>query len=398
MKSFYKFSLFMLLLTVAIFFLAITIDKKQSKFVRTPQLFTEQANISIGSNDILIQQTDSPQTLTDEEKKNIKIYETLSPAVVNITTYKTEYLHYFFDVYPQQREGQGSGVIFNKQGYIITNHHVVGNADRVTVALSQDEKAFEATLVGSDPANDLAILKIKDPPSDLTIIPLGSSTNLQVGQKVYAIGNPFGFSRTMTSGIISALGRPLKTEDGNIVEGAIQTDASINPGNSGGPLIDSSGKMIGITTMIVSPSGGSVGIGFAIPIDTIKDIIPELVEYGYVKRGWIDATFLPITPRIARSLNYSVDYGLMVMVTAKNGEAYNAGLRGGNERAIYGQSVIYIGGDIIVAVDKIKITDYSSLSQVLKNKKPNDTVEVEYYRGNKRFSTKVKLIEKNKFR
>jgi S1-C subfamily serine protease len=343
--------------TIIIFLLAVVIDKRRNKFMRTGPLFVEQ-NYNYYNSDIdsfFVQQRDTNQTLTEEERRNIKIYETLSPAVVNITTYKTEYLRYFFDIYPQQREGQGSGVIFNKQGYILTNHHVVGNADRVTVSLSQDEKDFEATLVGTDPANDLAILKIKDPPNDLTIIPLGTSNNLQVGQKVYAIGNPFGFNRTLTSGIISALGRPLKTENGNIIEGAIQTDASINPGNSGGPLIDSFGKLIGINTMIVSPSGGSVGIGFAIPIDTIKEIIPELVEYGYVKRGWIDATFLPITPRIARSLNYHIDYGLMIMVTAKNGEAYNAGLRGGNERAIYGQNVIYIGGDIIVAVDKIKI-------------------------------------------
>jgi len=387
----------MFFITIIIFILAVMIDKKHNKFTRAKPLFRQQIYNNDVSN-VFVQQKDTNQFLTEEEKINIKIYETLSPAVVNITTYKTEYLHYFFDVFPQQREGQGSGVIFNKQGYILTNHHVVGNADRVTIALSQDEKAFEATLVGTDPANDLAILKIKDPPRDLTTIPLGTSENLQVGQKVYAIGNPFGFNRTLTSGIISALGRPLKTEDGNIVEGAIQTDASINPGNSGGPLIDSSGKLIGINTMIVSPSGGSVGIGFAIPIDTIKELIPELVEYGYVKRGWIDATFLPITSRIAKSLNYYVDYGLMIMVTAKNGEAYNAGLRGGNERAIYGQSVIYIGGDIIVAVDKIKITDYSSLIQVLRNKKPNDVVEVEYYRGNKKYATKLKLIEKNKFK
>ncbi|HOV14309.1 MAG TPA: trypsin-like peptidase domain-containing protein [Spirochaetota bacterium] len=335
--------------------------------------------------------------LDEEEKNNIYIYETLSPAVVNITVYKTEYFSHFFDIYPQMSEGQGSGAIFDKSGLIITNYHVIGNADRLTVALTSEEKIYDADIVGIDAENDLAVLKLKNPPNDLTVIPLGQSNNLKVGQKVYAIGNPFGLDRTLTSGIISGLGRPIKSETGNVIEGAIQTDASINPGNSGGPLLDFSGNMIGINTMIISPSGGSVGLGFAIPIDTAKEVISDLVNYGYVKRGWIDATFLPITPRIARYLNYPINYGLMIMVVAKNGEAFKSGLRGGNEKAVYGNNIVYIGGDIIASVNGIKIADYSSLVQVLKNKKPGETVTVEYYRNNQKFTTKVKLIDKSLF-
>jgi S1-C subfamily serine protease len=335
--------------------------------------------------------------LDEEEKNTIDIYQVLNPAVVNITVYKTEYINYFFDMYPQQSEGEGSGAIIDANGYILTNYHVVGNADKVNVALSQNEKIYDAKIVGVDPENDLAVIKINNPPKNLTVIPIGTSTTLKVGQKVYAIGNPFGLDRTLTSGIISALGRPIKTEDDNVIESAIQTDASINPGNSGGPLIDSSGKMIGINSMIISPSGGSIGLGFAIPIDTAKEIIPELIKNGYVKRGWIDATFLQITPGIARSLNSSVDYGLMVMTVAQNGEAYKAGLKGGNEKAIYKNNVVYIGGDIIVSVNNIKISDYPTLIQVLKNKKPDEVVPIEYVRNGKKISSTIKLIDKRKF-
>ncbi len=335
--------------------------------------------------------------LDEEEKNNIYVYETLSPAVVNITVYKTEYFSSFFDAYPQRSEGQGSGAIFDKSGLVITNYHVVGNADKLTVALTSEDKVYDAEIIGSDPENDLAVLKIKNPPDDLVTINFGKSSNLKVGQKVYAIGNPFGLDRTLTSGIISGLGRPIKTENGNIIEGAIQTDASINPGNSGGPLLDSGGNMIGINTMIISPSGGSVGLGFAIPVDTARDVVSDLINFGYVKRGWIDAAFLPITPRIARYLNYPVSYGLMITTIAINGEAYKAGLRRGEEKAVYGNSIVYIGGDIIVSVDDVKINDYTSLMQVLKNRKPGEIVSVEYYRNNRKIKTKIKLIDKSLF-
>ncbi|MCG8570780.1 MAG: trypsin-like peptidase domain-containing protein [Spirochaetes bacterium] len=339
----------------------------------------------------------NPLQYDSEEKNTISIYEKYNSIVVNITTYKTEYMNYFFDVYPQTSEGQGSGFIINNQGHIITNYHVVGNADRLSVALSLGEESYDAKIVGTDLENDLAIIQLINPPSNLVIATFGDSDQIKIGQKVYAIGNPFGLDRTLTAGIVSSIGRTIKTESGNIIEGAIQTDASINPGNSGGPLLNSAGEIIGINTMIVSPSQGSVGLGFAIPINKVKETIPELLEYGYVKRGWIDASFLPMNSRIAKALNYPIDYGLMIMQVALRGEAAKAGLKGGNKKAIYGNRIIYIGGDIITAVDGVKITTYSTLVNTLKNRKPGEVVEVEYYRGKSKRKTSVKLIDKRMF-
>ncbi len=340
---------------------------------------------------------DTQKQLTSEEMQATEIYKRVSPSVVNITSYKTQYINYFFEIFPETSEGQGSGAIINEQGYIVTNYHVVGNADRLTVALSEGEDVYEAEIVGSDADNDLAIIKIKNPPKNLTVIEQGTSTGLLVGQRVFAIGNPFGLDRTMTSGIISAMGRPIKTDKGTVIDNAIQTDASVNPGNSGGPLLDSSGRMIGINTMIMSPSGGSVGIGFAIPIDKIRDITNEIIKYGYVKKGWIDATFLPMTSRIARSIGTKTDSGLMIMQVAQGGQAYKAGLRGGSERAIYRQQIVYIGGDIIVGIDGIKIATYSDFINVLKDKKPGESVKVKFVRNNREQETTVKLIDKRLF-
>ncbi|MBQ1998803.1 MAG: trypsin-like peptidase domain-containing protein [Spirochaetales bacterium] len=359
-----------------------------------------KANVSEKNIEIkdVLPVTTNQSSLTSDELKTIELYEKASPAVVYITSYKTEYVSYFFDVYPQTSEGQGSGVIIDsKNGYIVTNYHVVGNADRLTVTLNQEEADWEATIVGVDPENDLAVIKIKDPPATLTAIKMGTSENLRIGQSVYAIGNPFGFDHTLTSGIISALNRNIKSSNGVLMEGTIQTDASINPGNSGGPLLDSSGNLIGINTMIVSPSSGSVGIGFAIPVDKVKDVVPQLVEFGYVKRGWIDATFLPVNRRLSRALNLGTDTGLMVMQVAQNGEAYKGGLRGGNQKAMYGNRVVMIGGEVITAINDVKITDYNSLVNVLKNSKVGEIVKVTYMYKRRNYETNVKLIDKRLF-
>ncbi|HOJ63269.1 MAG TPA: trypsin-like peptidase domain-containing protein [Spirochaetota bacterium] len=391
MKIYKYFFTICIIIFLIFFIIAIFIQNRQ---FTTKQLLEEKKD----SDYIYIPVDTKKETkLFEDELRTIDIYKKISPSVVNITYYKTEYINYFFDIYPQQTEGQGSGAIIDKEGYIITNYHVVGGADKVIVALSKEENIYEAEIIGVDPENDLAVIKIKNPPKDLSPIPLGTSKDLQIGQSVYAIGNPFGLDRTLTSGIISALERPIKTQNGNVIEGAIQTDASINPGNSGGPLIDSSGNMIGINTMIISPSGGSIGLGFAIPVDIAKEVIPDLIKYGYVKRGWIDATFLPINQKIAKILGYSIDYGLMIMNVVRNGEAAKAGLRGGNERAIYGNNIIYIGGDIIIAINNTKIKEYSDLSKILKNKKPGDMVTVEYMRNNKIYTTQLKLIDKRDF-
>lgn len=365
-------------------------------------LNSENAKVNVSEKNIEIKDvlpvTANQSSLTSDELKTIELYEKASPAVVYITSYKTEYVSYFFDVYPQTSEGQGSGVIIDsKNGYIVTNYHVVGNADRLTVTLNQEEADWEAVIVGVDPENDLAVIKIKDPPATLTAIKMGASENLRIGQSVYAIGNPFGFDHTLTSGIISALNRNIKSSNGVLMEGTIQTDASINPGNSGGPLLDSSGNLIGINTMIVSPSSGSVGIGFAIPVDKVKDVVPQLVEFGYVKRGWIDATFLPVNRRLSRALNLGTDTGLMVMQVAQNGEAYKGGLRGGNQKAMYGNRVVMIGGEVITAINDVKITDYNSLVNVLKNSKVGEIVKVTYMYRRRNYETNVKLIDKRLF-
>ena len=365
-------------------------------------LNSENAKVNVSEKNIEIKDvlpvTANQSSLTSDELKTIELYEKASPAVVYITSYKTEYVSYFFDVYPQTSEGQGSGVIIDsKNGYIVTNYHVVGNADRLTVTLNQEEADWEAVIVGVDPENDLAVIKIKDPPATLTAIKMGASENLRIGQSVYAIGNPFGFDHTLTSGIISALNRNIKSSNGVLMEGTIQTDASINPGNSGGPLLDSSGNLIGINTMIVSPSSGSVGIGFAIPVDKVKDVVPQLVEFGYVKRGWIDATFLPVNRRLSRALNLGTDTGLMVMQVAQNGEAYKSGLRGGNQKAMYGNRVVMIGGEVITAINDVKITDYNSLVNVLKNSKVGEIVKVTYMYRRRNYETNVKLIDKRLF-
>lgn len=336
--------------------------------------------------------------LTEAEEKTIALYEAASPSVVYITSYKTEYVSYFFDVYPQTSEGQGSGVVIDaKNGYVVTNYHVVGDADRLSVTLTQEEEDHDAKIVGVDPENDLAVIKINHPPKNLTSIQIGRSDNLRIGQTVYAIGNPFGFDRTLTSGIISALNRNVKGNNGVLMEGTIQTDASINPGNSGGPLLNSSGALVGINTMIVSPSSGSVGIGFAIPVDRVKEVVPELIQYGYVKRGWLDGTFLPVNSRLARALDLGVDSGLMIMQVAQNGELYRAGLRGGNQRAVYGKRVVYIGGEILIGVNDIKVTDYSLLVNVLKNSKVGEEVKLTYVKNKRTYTTKVKLIDKRLF-
>ncbi len=386
--------LYVLIVVVLLIFSISFIYEKFVNKYKNNSLIKKQAEIN---NLPFLDIKNEPYTFDKEESNTIDIYNNLSTGVVNITYYKTEYVRYFFDLYPQTSKGQGSGVIIDPKGYIVTNYHVIGDADKVAVTLTREESVYDAKIIGVDPENDLAVIKINNPKNNFHIIPLGSSKNLMIGQKVYAIGNPFGLDRTLTAGIISGLGRPIKTEEGGVIEGAIQTDASINPGNSGGPLIDSAGKMIGINTMIISPSGGSIGLGFAIPVNTVKEVVDELIKYGYVKRGWIDATFLPINQYIAKELGYSVDYGVMVMMVAKNGEAYKAGLRGGDKKAVYRNKIIYIGGEVIVGIDGVKIKDYSSLVQVLKDKKPGEVVKIEYYVKNRKHVSSVKLIDKRKF-
>src|SRR5256712_8712581 len=240
-----------------------------------------------------------PATSTDEQN-NIEVYKTVSPGVVYIQSTTT--VRDFFGLFAEAREGAGSGSIIDEQGDILTNYHVIADAEKLTVSFGSG-KNYPAKVVGKDPDTDLAVIRLLQPPREaLTAVPLGDSDKLIVGQKVLAIGNPFGLDRTLTTGVISGLQRPIRAENGRQIEGASQTDASINPGNSGGPLLDSHGRMIGINSQIESPSGASAGVGFAIPINIAKRIVPELVRNGAVQRPK-----LGITPRDVESLGRQVD-------------------------------------------------------------------------------------------
>jgi S1-C subfamily serine protease len=329
---------------------------------------------------------------TEDEQENISIYDRYNSAVVNITT-EVVAINWFLEPVPQDG-GSGSGSIIDTQGHILTNNHVIENAYKVYINLA-DGSQFEGKVIGTDPENDIAVLKF-DPPGGMALrtIPYGDSGNLKVGQKVLAIGNPFAFERTLTVGIVSGLGRPIQTSPQNIIRDMIQTDASINPGNSGGPLLDTQGRMIGINTMIYSPSGGSVGIGFAIPVNTAKRVVAELIRYGKVRRGRIDATLVQLFPDLVRYAKLPVNQGLLVSRTVRSGMAEKAGLRQGTEAVRYRSSVIYLGGDIITSVDGMKTNTYADFLSALEDNKPGEKVKVEIVRGGRQLSLDVTLADR----
>jgi S1-C subfamily serine protease len=329
---------------------------------------------------------------SESERENISIYERLNSAVVNITT-ETMAINWFLEPVPQEGSS-GSGSIIDTRGYVLTNNHVIQNAHRVFINLA-DGSQFEGSIIGTDPENDLAVLKF-DPPRgmELRTIPYGDSSNLKVGQKVLAIGNPFALERTLTVGIVSGLGRPIQTSRNRIIRDMIQTDASINPGNSGGPLLDTQGRMIGINTMIYSPSGGSVGIGFAVPVNTAKRVVNELIQHGKVRRGWIDATVVQIFPSLVRHARLPVNSGLLVSRTRRGGLAERAGLRQGSEPVQYGRSVIYLGGDIITSVNGLRTNTLADLYASLEASRPGDTVRVEIIRGGRPSTLEIVLADR----
>ena len=377
--------------------------RKAAETVSAADVREISPNASIQNEDIFTLQTSPPREpfipvdggikLTDDEAINIRVYETRNEGVVNITT---EVLAYNWFLEPVPREGgTGSGSIIDTRGYVLTNNHVVSKAYKVFVTLA-DQSQVEGTVVGVDAENDLAVVKFDPGARKLTTIPLGSSAGLKVGQKVLAIGNPFAFDRTLTSGIVSGLGRPIKTGSGLVIRNMIQTDASINPGNSGGPLLSTAGEMIGINTMIYSPSGGSVGIGFAVPVDTARRVVPELIKFGKVKRGWVDIIPVQLFPALVDHAKFPVRQGLLISRIISGGNAEKAGLRGGDRsNAIrYGNSIIYLGGDIITEVDGVKIESLSDLYTALEDKKPGEKITVKAYRDSRQMSFPVVLSER----
>lgn len=315
--------------------------------------------------------------LTPDENNNISVYKSAAPSVVNISSIVMQ-LDFFQGVVP--REGAGSGVIIDKNGNILTNDHVIKDASRIEVTLS-DGSRWRGKLIGTDSYNDLAIIRIDAPPEKLLPVHLGSSKDLMAGQKVIAIGNPFGLQQTLTTGIISSLGRSITSQDGTAMDDLIQTDAAINPGNSGGPLLDSDGNVIGINTAIFSPSGGSVGIGFAIPVDTVKRVIPDLLEKGYVPHAWLGATLFPLIPGLANELGLKVERGAMIINVIRGGPAYRAGLKGGDRVLYVGNSMLPVGGDIIVAFNGKDITSSDELLKQLVKQRPEDKVLLKIFRG-----------------
>jgi putative serine protease PepD len=257
-----------------------------------------------------------------------------------------------------------------------------------------DESKWPARLIGADPDIDLAVLQIDAPPEKLQVIPMGDSRGLKIGQKVLAIGNPFGLERTLSTGVISSLGRIILSEAGTLMDDLIQTDAAINPGNSGGPLLNSEGQMIGINTALLSPSGGSVGVGFAISINTVKRILQELIAKGYVSYPWIGATIQPLIPEVAKFLKLKVERGAMIAEVVKGGPADKAGIRGGTQRIQVGNMIVVVGGDIVVKVDQNDLKTHDDLIRYIREKKPNDSITLKILRKGKFEDVKVTLGER----
>jgi S1-C subfamily serine protease len=288
---------------------------------------------------------------------------------------------------PQQ--GQGSGFILDKAGHILTNFHVVAGANRGIEVQLSDKRKFAARVIGTDRTHDLALLQIDAP--NLQPVTLANSSDLNVGQKVYAIGNPFGLAGTMTRGIISAI-RPIRSESGAPIEDAIQTDAAINPGNSGGPLLNSSGEVIGINTMIASNGADqSSGIGFAIPINTAKAVLADLLKYGRVKRPSLGILSFAIGPDLASQMGLAADSGVLIQHVLPGGAAERAGLRGGNEQAYVGNTPIMLGGDLIVAIDGQQVEDPQDINAIMEKHQAGDTVSVTIVRGQHRMTIKLIL-------
>lgn len=330
---------------------------------------------------------------TQDEIQNINVYDKCNEAVVNINTKVMAY-DWFLDPVVQDG-GSGSGSIIDPRGYILTNVHVIQNASKIYVSL-YDGSQYEAEIVGQDTDSDLAVLKF-EPPSgvELKTISFGNSSALKVGQKVIAIGNPFGMERTMTTGIVSGLGRPIQNSNKRIIRNMIQTDTAINPGNSGGPLLDTSGRMVGINTMIMSSSGSSSGVGFAVPAETAVRVVADLLKYGKVRRGKIDVSLVQLNRRIAQYAGLDVASGMLVSEVTRGSNAEKAGLKGGTEAAYYGsrRSVIYLGGDVITGIDGIPVSSLADYYSALESRRPGDVVAVTVRRGKKDVRINITLSE-----
>jgi putative serine protease PepD len=323
------------------------------------------------------------------ESENVRIYKMASPAVANIVTRTVEY-DFFFNPVPV--EGAGSGFLYDAQGHILTNYHVVQGAQTIEVTLG-DQSRFNAKLLGADPRNDIALIKIDPKGRKLMPLPLGDSHNLLVGQRVLAIGNPFGFQSTLTTGVVSSLGRTVQTSESTFIDEAIQTDAAINRGNSGGPLLNSHGEVIGINSAIFAPTGTTAGIGFAIPINIARRAAEDLISKGRVSRATLGVEGRALWPGLAEALHLSVEKGILVERVNPGGPAAQAGVRGGTKSVLAGLQELRIGGDVLIAVNGKPITSQMDLNLLLNRARPGETVTLTFIRDGQKMDVPVKLGE-----
>jgi S1-C subfamily serine protease len=330
-----------------------------------------------------------PVALDPTEAENVRIYRLASPAVANIVTRTVEY-DFFYNPVPV--EGAGSGFLIDVDGHILTNYHVVQGAQTIEVTLG-DLTRYKAKLIGEDTRNDIALIQIDTQGHKLTPLTLGDSRNLLVGQRALAIGNPFGFSSTLTTGIVSALGRTVQTSENTFIDEAIQTDASINRGNSGGPLLDSHGQVIGINSAIYAPNGTTAGIGFAIPINTARRVAEDLIKFGRVRRATLGAEGRALWPGLAEALKLNVQEGILIERVEPGGAAAAAGIRGGNKSMVAGLQELRIGGDVLIAVDGKAITNQMDLNLMLNRSQPGNSVTLTIVRDGKQMNIPVKLGE-----
>lgn len=340
-------------------------------------------------NALPVSDTGSGVKLEGIEAENVRIYRQAAPAVANIVTRTVEY-DFFFNAVPT--EGAGSGFVIDAGGHILTNYHVVQGAQTIEVTLG-DQSRYKAKFIGADSRNDIALIQVDPKGHKLTPLPLGDSRNLLVGQRVLAIGNPFGFQSTLTTGVVSSLGRTVQTGDTTFIDEAIQTDAAINRGNSGGPLLDSHGNVIGINSAIFSPSGTAAGIGFAIPINTARRVADDLISKGRVRRATLGIAGRALWPDLAQALDLPVEQGLLIENVDPGGPAARAGIHGGNRSVLAGLQEIRIGGDVLIAVDGKAIANQVDLNVLLNRAQPGDTITLTVMRAGKKIDVPVKLGE-----
>jgi S1-C subfamily serine protease len=307
----------------------------------------------------------------------------------------TRAVQYDFFLNPVPLEGAGSGFVIDADGHILTNYHVVQGAETIEVTLG-DQSRYKAKYIGADERNDIAVIQIDPKGRKLAALPLGDSRNLLVGQRVLAIGNPFGFQSTLTTGVVSSLGRTVQTGDNTFIDEAIQTDASINKGNSGGPLLNSRGEVIGINSAIFSPTGAAAGIGFAIPVNTARRVAEDLISTGRVRRATIGAEGRAIWPNLADALNLGVQQGILIERVVPGGPAAQAGIHGGTRVVMAGLQELRIGGDVLTAINGKDLTSQMDLNLMLNRAWPGDTVTLTVYRNGKKMDVPVKLGDTTK--